>query len=722
LNIAQNKTVTAIFDRLIGGIDRVSQKFDAWTKNPEKLDKFFGTAGKNLDAWLKLIEAIGGFFGALIGASAGEGLKMVTGMTGAFNDLADKIRKNPKPIRDFFENVRNGLRELLPVLGKALIQLANAFTSKSFIDFTKFMIQTMVPGLILMIGVLGKLAGLLNTLFNLPVIGGAARFAAQILLGWFAATKLFPILKAMNPILKALFFSPLATIGKFVGGLIAAYEALKTFLFFARAEGVMATLAAYFPKLAAGIRLVGAALRFVFISNPWIAAIVIAIGLIYLLDRRFHFIRPTIEALGRVFNRVWEEIKGATRRFVNALVELFTHPIRFLKDHWKFLLINAVLAPFGLFPRLVFAAMSLFFPKFTNSVVDGFLAPFKWLAGWFGRIGSWFMQNLINPILRFFGIQSPSKRMFDIGMKVVNGFLNAIKSLPLAVLNIMKKLPGEILGLFTGFGKKLLSAIYDKLPGPLKKLIGGVVNEAGKVVGGIKKGVGGAAHEVTSGFGLLKAVGGDTANGPRGIGPSGTDTVPAWLTPGEWVLNKTQQQKLASRLGSSLDSVKKFLFGSKPENAPISNTKNPNEVGNGIQLIPHNDEYGQTLWWIQMRDGSWAQISKRAADRIIKSHGYDLPGYLRRNHGGVESTFGTPGHKALMWKGGEVLFNAGGSVSFSHSGSRNYSSGGVVSGPQTSSPSRGNNNIHQEFNVKTEGETDWHYVMRLGAQHAQGSF
>jgi hypothetical protein len=31
-------------------------------------------------------------------------------------------------------------------------------------------------------------------------------------------------------------------------------------------------------------------------------------------------------------------------------------------------------------------------------------------------------------------------------------------------------------------------------------------------------------------------------------------------------------------------------------------------------------------------------------------------------------------------------------------------------------------NIEQNFNVTTQGETDWNYVMRIGALHAQGSY
>jgi hypothetical protein len=55
-------------------------------------------------------------------------------------------------------------------------------------------------------------------------------------------------------------------------------------------------------------------------------------------------------------------------------------------------------------------------------------------------------------------------------------------------------------------------------------------------------------------------------------------------------------------------------------------------------------------------------------------------------------------------------------------GMKHYADGGVV----TASPAGVSNSsevaktVNQHFNVKTEGESDWNYIMRLSAIHAMG--
>src|SRR6266496_2347515 len=217
LNIG--KAASPIFKDLVGGIDRAGKRLDDFSSkmDPENifhhreteqatspLEKFLGSAEKHLKAWINLTRAIGNLLGALIGVSAGSGLKMVNGIADAFDRMADNIRKNPEPIRKFFERVRKSLGELLPILGKFFIDLLNAVTSKEFNDFTKFVLQTMIPALVLLIKALGTVTAVLNDFTKIPVIGPLIRMGIEIAIVSLAFLKLFPVLKIITTGFRAL--------------------------------------------------------------------------------------------------------------------------------------------------------------------------------------------------------------------------------------------------------------------------------------------------------------------------------------------------------------------------------------------------------------------------------------------------------------------------------------------------------------------------------------
>jgi hypothetical protein len=552
-----------VFTRLLGDIDDLAEKFkDFTTKSREpspferlhfdpgeaptsRLERFFGIADKHLKAWEGLAKAVGNLIGALIGASASSGLEMVQAMTESFNDLADNIRDNPKAFEDFFKRVQDGLGKLLPVLGEFALTLLAIFTSPEMIEFTSFMLLTVIPAVLRVVAVIGKLIGVIggivdaiDGILGVPVVSTLGKWIIGWGLFFGILVKIFPFLKIFGPLLGA---------------------------------------------IGDALLILGGILVDVLIANPWVAVILGAIAAIVILDRHFHFIRPTIEALGRGFKRLGDSI-----------VEFFTHPIRWLKEHWKGLLINAVLTPFGLIPRLIFIALEIFFPKFAASIENGFLAPFKALGRWFRNIGSWLQNNLINPILNFFGIHSPSTLMFRIGMDVVNGFVNAIKKLPGMVLGIMKTLPGMIVDLFKGFGKKLMGEIYDKLPSPVKKLVGGITGIAGKALDKGKS----LVQEGLSKF----------AHGGHVTGSEGQE-VPIIAHAGEWVLNKKQQSKLAKSMGTSRNNVSGFLFGQSNDSSQFADggivgalkrvgKKAVKAIGNVVTLGAAQDPSGAKEYWI----------------------------------------------------------------------------------------------------------------------------
>src|SRR5574338_666479 len=282
----------------------------------------------------------------------------------------------------------------------------------------------------------------------------------------------------------------------------------------------------------------------------------------------------------------------------------------------------------------------------------------------------------------------------------------------------------------------------DKLPGPLKTIIKG----AGKVAE-----IGGAAASKAGGlFGKVigRAKGGIVpgfAGGTGGV-PGKTDTVPAMLTPGEWVLNKEQQKVIAKALHISVEQAKAYIFGTnvgsgRPLPAGISRglpgtigtrgrgagaASLPAGISRGLpgktknigfknfNLISQEDEDGNTIWFIQLANGTFGQVTGRDAQKIQNTNGEWIPGYVKRSTAGymrnIQDKFSLTG-----------AYSFGGIVS--PIAVQRFATGGVVQQPGFSGGIAGKRNtINQNFQVTTQGETDWGYVMRLGAVHAQESF
>jgi hypothetical protein len=818
-----------IFDGIVGGIDKIAKKWDDWTSKAKKfspqdafhhretnkatgnLEKFFNGANKHLSAWGRLTKAIGSFLVALIKAASPVGLKMVNGMAEAFNKLADRINKNPKAVRDFFENVRKGLAELLPVLGKFALDLVKAFSSKNFIEFTKFVVEIMIPGLIQLINYLGAVAGAISKFFEIPVVGPFAKFVLQLSFGYLALRKLLPIFKVFDAV-------------------------------FLKLGAAMKGVILIVPKFIASMLGIDAVATKAFFSNPWVIAIGAIILAIILLDRKFHFLKPTIEAIGRAFRSVFDWIKdhwklvlalllGPIGLAVDAIAthwgtikRAFSSAFRFISDilhKLDRLIYHSFISPFDdiakwfrtiaswlsahIFGRY-HSAVESEMKKIATSIFEGFIDGFKQISKWFENIAGWLKNNVIGPILRFFGIHSPSTLMFNIGMDVVHGFVNAFKKLPSLLLGVLKGLPGKILGLFTGLGKMVYNHVKGGIEsaargiGTAAKKTGGFLSHVGNVVGGavvgaVKeaggavKGAGQAVLEqeawsnreqvnqeiiyrhipsvwykrgyasamgavaADKGFKATKFIqystdGQDkltvvledsdqrritiTKNGkatPKAHFASGGEVggregraVPIVAHAGEWVLNKMQQLKLAARLGASTDAISLMLFGGKGRSPKSSSATGrttrvagpSTQFPNGVQLLPHKDEYGYEVWFLKLADGEFAQVSAKAAKKIQASGGTWFPKYINRAHGG-------PFMKSFLDVHGPVAYANGGVVSFGSTAARGFASGGVVGqgGSVITGPSKGTVEVNQEFNVRTEGDSDWNHIMRLGAQKSQ---
>jgi hypothetical protein len=213
-------------------------------------------------------------------------------------------------------------------------------------------------------------------------------------------------------------------------------------------------------------------------------------------------------------------------------------------------------------------------------------------------------------------------------------------------------------------------------------------------------------------------VGGDVGGTKQGA------AVPVIAHVGEWILNKAQQLKLAQRIKLPVNELRMWLFGTegkKPggteEAKPVGargKTKpkaNP-YVGPNFKLHPHEDEAGQTVWFVELDTGRWGQVSDRAAKRIMESKGQWMPGYVKRAN---RAAFGT---RALQ------SFANGGVVSYGIPGSQSFAQGETIvrpTNPITNNTS--NKTVRQEFAIHTASpKVDIDYIMRVGAMHAEAAY
>ncbi len=213
----------------------------------------------------------------------------------------------------------------------------------------------------------------------------------------------------------------------------------------------------------------------------------------------------------------------------------------------------------------------------------------------------------------------------------------------------------------------------------------------------------------------------------------GTDTVPAMLTPGEWVLNRMQQNKLARALQMTLNDAKMFLFGTqgkRPDgtgaNKPIgvkgTTQKKPVEQYGPVKIHPFTDEGGELVNFIEMADGSWGQVSKRDAKRVAASGGKWVPGYVRRNIHNDPNWIKTKIWNPYMLnrvRGATQHFAMGGIV---QPHVQYFAGGGTVQRPAQAGPG-GRGTLEQNFTINTASPTvDVDYVMRVAGIHITSGY
>ena len=749
-----------IFSNLIGGLDgllaradkaagqntKVSQTFagrpEEGTRGPNaqgrqtRLGSFFEQAEKQLKTWLELGKAIGYVLQQLINVSAPTGQSLIESATSALRDLGDYIKENPEAVQKFFNSIADSFRDLSKALLRLSIIFGKAAKNENIQNFAIFLVDTIVPGIYLMIEGVGLLTGALNGLTKIPILGKFLKFGLQVLVAEKALNKLFPVTQGLTNIIRkgltksfsGLFFvltKPKTAFAAVKTGLqvlgenasIAAkkvkdaasvmkkqWAAVGTSLVeTAKKSRVVSGLSTAFSAVVGGIKAVALAMKALLFTPPYIfLAISAIIAAIILLDRKFHFLAPTIKFIKKVLIDVFEWAKKhwklllaiflfpfgaavyAIIKWRDKIIGFFKFIIDWVKNHWKKLILAAVLAPFALGGAIILGLFKFrgkileIFKTIGSGIKKVFKEAFDWVREKVGDLGGFIQSKLEKlPVIgRFFK---------DNAKATPSQILNADQADSKVIAKLRKQ----------GNTDKQILAILQKRGLLTKEKSSAIAKE-------------------------LLGYSGGTSNAGNRSSIGATDTVPAMLTPGEWVLNKTQIRRLANALGVSVSQAKAQIFGTQvtpgsmghnlAKNMKPSKTKSP-FIGGTFTLIPQEDDYGETVWFIQLADGTFGQVTDRDATKIQNTNGRYIPNYVKRNSHGFSQRISTEMNPLGFANGGIIP-----------SAIRGFAAGGVVQQPGHGNTTNGGTSVQQNFNVKTEGATDWAYVMRLSAITAQSAF
>lgn len=706
-----------------------------------KAQQFIAGAKTYLDNWIKLADAIGRVFKYLFLDTAPSGNSLVVAMTRMFNNLADFLRDNPQKVHSFFQRMFNDLKTLAGVLFPVTKVLLSAFTGDQATEFTKFTAQVVLPGIAILIKFLGVLAKVALFLTHLPVLGPFAKLALQILVAEKAINKIFPATQKLTDALKKMVGWLLFKGDKEVSGLTIIRRRFENFVVYIRRTVIPALISATeavakfvwelavsaatamknFAKAVAENVIAAFRTMVLFITEtlipalsemaiamyaslgPWgliAAAVVAVIAVIVLLLRHFHLLKPVIHAIGDAFKAVYNWIKNNWKKILGWLIYPF-------KEAWK-----------GV-------------QWLARKIEDIFLGVINWIKNHWKGLAQILIAIFLPGGLIIAAIWKWHDQILKIAGKIVHGIWDWFKKLPHLIVEALSALPKLLIKLFKDVGKKIFNGIFGFLPGPIKSALSKAFHIGGDIVGGIE----GGAKSLFSHFDSGGIIG---SSGKRGEGPHGTDTVKAWLTPGEWVLNKTQQIRLAHKIGATADQVANFLFGPRQhmgQSRTHDSAKGANKVHHGgrrgamgagrsggafpFDLVAETDDDGNVVYFIGVTNGQYLQLSTKDAKHVIKAGGSWVPKWIH-NHGFTVKRFKNAANKVGAYAMGGIVMPQ-----------QSYSMGGVLTSPQSSYSASsiktiGGNTHHkkieQNFKVHTQGETDWNYVMRLAAMKAQEAF
>lgn len=258
-----------------------------------KLQAFFLRGEQYAESIARLTLAFVNLFLAISGAGAAD-----TGQN-AIDQLTEQVQKATDWINDHQAEVHQFFVDSLAAataIAKAAFEISKAatslFDSEKVQAFVNVLVDVMLPALTSVIGALGTVTFLMSKFLDLPVVSDIAQFALSV----------------------GLLFKAFSTIGKLLGPFSGVIVRLL---------GSIPLLGEAFTALAAGIRIAAAVL-----SGPWGLAIAAAVTAIVLLDKKFHFIQPTIRFLGDLLKHVlggaFDFVKSAAISFADSWLGTLT--------------------------------------------------------------------------------------------------------------------------------------------------------------------------------------------------------------------------------------------------------------------------------------------------------------------------------------------------------------------------------------------------------------
>ena len=236
---------------MIKGFERWSERVEKGSRNTKSLTHFFEEGQKHLKAWVGLLSSIIDLFLALGGAASGTGLKTVNDMSKAIRKTADNIRESKKETKQFWDTVYslNGpMATFFKSLGKLMLDVFKGGGAESFKSFSKLMSDVLVPAMATVLKVTAQLTRILLKFLTLPFVSDIVKWGVVIAGLAFALAKFVAIMEVL---------------GAIVGVVASAFGLLRA--------AVMA--------------------------HPIIALITGLVVAIVLLDKKFHFLKPTLDWL-----------------------------------------------------------------------------------------------------------------------------------------------------------------------------------------------------------------------------------------------------------------------------------------------------------------------------------------------------------------------------------------------------------------------------------------
>ncbi len=777
------RAATPLFNDLLDRMVKLFDRMERGTRDEGKLRRFFNAAGEHLDAWINLAVAVGNVFKAFAfdTGAADSGLTLLRDITDLLNEWAAWIRENPEIINGFFEDMRVQLEALGAVFGRVAVILFNVFRSEEAAAFSELILETFVPAFELLVTTLGALSKIMLFVFDIPVVGTIAKwivigglfygmlnrlFAITGILGREGFGKLFKQISDNNSAFRRLARSmvhPLQTFKELRGVVKGKIEVLKTYAGVIQGQlnrawkGALERASLFNAYLKDGIqrlknktieagklaltlagrlkqgfitamtsllnftRAMGAAA----VSTMRRFASFIAVQVVNALRLLRLNIRLLIGATGigllllaaGLIIEHWDKVKA----FLGRLLKEFQRFIDWIRDNWKTIakIIGLVfLGPAG--------ALFLIY-KFRDKIFEVFRNIVKAVKGFFGDMIDWIKEKIL-------GIgDAIVKKAKDVVDRIKGVFGGS-------------DLEGEVeADANTRANKVLETKAFDKVRPRIKRMRARGMKGLEILNALIEEGFISDAQVAKIAKRQNFALGG-AVQGAAGA------AVPIMAHAGEWVLNKIQQSKLAERLGTTREQAAMWLFGTAGRSPATSGPRQGRNQAAGLRggtdqerffkfanvnLIGQVDEGSTdaagnpvTVWFVEMADGAFGQVSARDAARIQRTNGAWVPNYVKRSSHGfihnIQRTKKYPGRLGGIRGGG---FEAGGIVpSFAMGGivpsAQSMSEGGGITLNSPNGPGGGPRigEFKQHFEVKAESPMDWNYIFRLGALHAQGSY